>query len=194
MSFSKLKRLNRSKFISPGPDVDPAFSGNLDSWPHIKELIHTYKTDWIYPEFKYGHFYPIPPPEFEPQIFEQEDSNLEAELNLSQISLTKQDSLRFSHANGHDLPSGKHGVTSADANGAEEVEKKCIEKPKFNFKHLGGSPLSAYDPVFNWDMERATVAGQRVRVPPNMGTSSDKVPCHDFCGVFVVLNTHLMDL
>ncbi len=55
--------------------------GNLDQWPHLKELVQSYKADWLKDERKYGHYECIPPPVFEQQIFEGPDTDVETGAN-----------------------------------------------------------------------------------------------------------------
>lgn len=52
-------------------------SGNLDNWPHLKELLQSYKADWVKDESKYGHYESVPPPLFEQQVFEGPDTDVE---------------------------------------------------------------------------------------------------------------------
>lgn len=52
-------------------------SGNLDSWPHLKELLQSYKAEWVKDDNKYGRYDAVPPPAFEPQIFEGPDTDVE---------------------------------------------------------------------------------------------------------------------
>ncbi len=56
-------------------------NGNLDQWPHLKELVQSYKADWLKDERKYGHYKCIPPPVFEQQIFEGPDTDVETGAN-----------------------------------------------------------------------------------------------------------------
>ena len=44
--------------------------------------------------------------------------------------------------------------------------------PYLSLQHYGGSPIMAYDPVFNWELERAAVVGQRMPVKPLVASTS----------------------
>lgn len=52
-------------------------SANLESWPHMKELLESYKAEFVKDDNKYGHYDAVPPPVFESQIFEGPDTDLE---------------------------------------------------------------------------------------------------------------------
>lgn len=52
-------------------------SGNLDNWPHLKELLQSYKADWVKDDSKYGQYEAVSPPVFEPQVFEGPDTDVE---------------------------------------------------------------------------------------------------------------------
>jgi len=53
---------------------------NVDAWPHLKELLQSYRADWVKDEFKYGHYDSLPAPVFEHQIFEGPDTDVETGL------------------------------------------------------------------------------------------------------------------
>lgn len=55
-------------------------NSNVDSWPHLKELLQSYRADWVKDEFKYGHYDSLPAPVFEHQIFEGPDTDVETGL------------------------------------------------------------------------------------------------------------------
>lgn len=55
----------------------------MDAWPHLKELLQSYKADWVKDEGKYGHYDSVPPPSFENQIFEGPDTDIETGQPLS---------------------------------------------------------------------------------------------------------------
>lgn len=59
-------------------------NGNVDSWPHLKELLQSYKAEWVKDEFKYGHYDSVPTPTFEHQIFEGPDTDAETGLCWSE--------------------------------------------------------------------------------------------------------------
>lgn len=58
-------------------------SRNVDAWPHLKELLQSYRAEWVKDEFKYGHYDAVPAPIFEHQIFEGPDTDVETGLFCS---------------------------------------------------------------------------------------------------------------
>lgn len=52
-------------------------SGNLDSYPHLKELLQSYKAEWVKDDNKYGRYDAVLPPVFESQVFESPDTDVE---------------------------------------------------------------------------------------------------------------------
>lgn len=52
-------------------------NGNLEPWPHLKELLLSYTAEWVKDELKYGRYESVPPPTFENQIFEGPDTDVE---------------------------------------------------------------------------------------------------------------------
>jgi hypothetical protein len=127
-------------------DVWMQLYGNLDQWPHLKELVQSYKADWLKDERKYGHYECIPPPVFEQQIFEGPDTDLETELRLS-----------TRHATSEDMDDEEPSTSGRQSSTINSVPAQ---------KHLGGPPLPAYDPVFHWVTERAFIFGQRTSELP----------------------------
>lgn len=51
--------------------------GDLEQWPHIKELVLIHKADWVKDESKYGHYESVPHPSFEQPTFEGPDTDIE---------------------------------------------------------------------------------------------------------------------
>ncbi|KAG0565982.1 hypothetical protein KC19_7G029000 [Ceratodon purpureus] len=138
-------------------DLDPLLSGNLDSWPHLKELLQSYKAEWIKDDSKYGRYDAVPPPVFESQIFEGPDTDLETELRLATRGRTVVD---------EDLEVSTSGRLSSRSDPDAVLAKK----------HYGGPPLPCYYPVFNWYAERAAVFGQRTQeLPPTLCSSGLKI-------------------
>lgn len=52
-------------------------SSSIDSYPHLKELLQSYKSEWVKDDSKYGRYDPVPPPAFESQVFEGPDTDIE---------------------------------------------------------------------------------------------------------------------
>lgn len=52
-------------------------NGNGDPFPHFKELLQSYRAEWVKDEFKYGHYEAVPPPALEHQIFEGPDTDIQ---------------------------------------------------------------------------------------------------------------------
>jgi hypothetical protein len=134
-------------------DVWMQLYGNLDQWPHLKELVQSYKADWLKDERKYGHYECIPPPVFEQQIFEGPDTDVETELRLS-----------TRHVTSEDMDDEEPSTSGRQSSTINSVPAR---------KHLGGPPLPAYEPVFNWVTERAFIFGQRTsELPASLSPSS----------------------
>lgn len=66
-------------------------NGTLDGCPHLKELLQSYKSEWVKDDSKYGRYDPVPPPAFDPQVFEGPDTDLETG------TLAKRTRLRQTH-------------------------------------------------------------------------------------------------
>ncbi|KAG5531557.1 hypothetical protein RHGRI_026234 [Rhododendron griersonianum] len=129
---------------------------NLEQWPHLNELVQCYRTDWVKDENKYGRYDSISPISFQNQIFEGPDTDIEtgrketnAEIHLASARQTKIDD-----ATDDDIPSTS-GRQFTDATISESLRSKVS-------KHLGESPLPAYEPVFDWENERSMIFGQRI--------------------------------
>ncbi|XP_024384292.1 guanine nucleotide exchange factor SPIKE 1 isoform X3 [Physcomitrium patens] len=136
-------------------DLDPLLSGNLDSWPHLKELLQSYKAEWVKDDNKYGRYDAVPPPAFEPQIFEGPDTDVETELRLA--------------ARGRD-------AEEEEVSTSGRLSLRSDPDAAYVKKHYGGPPLPCYYPVFNWHVERSAVYGQRTpELPPSLSTSGLKI-------------------
>ncbi|CAM6094734.1 unnamed protein product [Calypogeia fissa] len=132
-------------------DLDPMLNGKLEQWPHLKELVLLHKSDWLKDESKYGHYESIPPPSFEQQTYEGPDTDAETELRLA-------NQRRGRNLNGEEDPSTSG--RSYISNDNESFNEKRLQK------HLGPAPLPGYDPIFNWNTQRASIYGQRIPVLP----------------------------
>ncbi|KAL3697766.1 hypothetical protein R1sor_011842 [Riccia sorocarpa] len=142
------QRFRRIVHCTSFNDVDPMLHGNLDQYPHIKELVLVHKADWLKDETKYGHYETIPLPHFEQPTYEGPDTDIETEQRLS---LGRR---------GREVLDDDDPSTSGRLSVASDYEEKRL------LKHFGPAPLPAYDPVFNWEIERATIYGQRIPVIP----------------------------
>ncbi|KAB2636897.1 dedicator of cytokinesis protein 11-like [Pyrus ussuriensis x Pyrus communis] len=65
------------------------FEENLEQWPHLKELVQCYTTDWVKDDNKYGHYESVGPPSFQNQIYEGPDTDIETEMHLASARRTK---------------------------------------------------------------------------------------------------------
>ncbi|TKY68582.1 Guanine nucleotide exchange factor SPIKE 1 [Spatholobus suberectus] len=129
------------------------FEENLEQWPHLNELVHCYTTDWVKDENKYGHYDTVGTPSFHNQIYEGPDTDIETEMRLAGARLTKGDDISED-----DIPStsGRQFTEGADG------DLLHSDVPK----HIGQSPLPAYEPAFDWENERALIFGQRIPETP----------------------------
>ncbi|XP_021714827.1 guanine nucleotide exchange factor SPIKE 1-like isoform X2 [Chenopodium quinoa] len=109
---------------------------DVEQWPHLHELVQCYKADWIKDENKYGHYESIGATSFRNQIYEGPDTDIETEMHLAEA----------------------RQIENEDA--ADEESPSTSGRP-FG-EHLGLSPLSAYEPAFDWENERSMVFGQRL--------------------------------
>ncbi|KAI8538275.1 hypothetical protein RHMOL_Rhmol09G0089800 [Rhododendron molle] len=130
-------------------NLNPLLDENLEQWPHLNELVQCYRTDWVKDENKYGRYDSISPISFQNQIFEGPDTDIETEIHLASARQTKIDD-----ATDDDIPSTS-GRQFTDATISESLCSKVS-------KHLGESPLPAYEPVFDWENERSMIFGQRI--------------------------------
>ncbi|GLT35797.1 hypothetical protein SLA2020_102200 [Shorea laevis] len=62
---------------------------NLEQWPHLKELLQCYTSEWVKDESKYRHYESVSPPHFHNQIFEGPDTDIQTEMNLANARRTK---------------------------------------------------------------------------------------------------------
>ncbi|ONI11890.1 hypothetical protein PRUPE_4G132800 [Prunus persica] len=129
------------------------FEENLEQWPHLKELVQCYTTDWVKDENKYGHYENVGPPSFQNQIYEGPDTDIETEMHLSSARRTK-----VEDTTDDDVPSTS-GRQFMDATVSDSVHSN-------DPKHFGQSPLPAYEPAFDWENERSMIFGQRVPETP----------------------------
>ncbi|CAL8150169.1 unnamed protein product [Prunus armeniaca] len=129
------------------------FEENLEQWPHLKELVQCYTTDWVKDENKYGHYESVGPPSFQNQIYEGPDTDIETEMHLSSARRTKVDD-----TTDDDVPS---------TSGRQFMDNSVSDSVHSNDpKHFGQSPLPAYEPAFDWENERSMIFGQRVPETP----------------------------
>ncbi|CAM8926387.1 unnamed protein product [Rhodiola kirilowii] len=128
--------------------LDPLVDENLEHWPHLSELVQCYKTEWVKDENKYGRYESTGPVSFENQIFEGPDTDIETE-----ISLANERQLKAEDASDDDVPS---------TSGRQFVDDTLYPSDSRSSKHLGISPLPAYEPAFDWENERAMIFGQRI--------------------------------
>ncbi|KAG0603065.1 hypothetical protein M758_10G063500 [Ceratodon purpureus] len=136
-------------------DLDPLLNGSLDGSPHLKELLNSYKSEWVKDDSKYGRYDAVPPPVFDSQIFEGPDTDLETELSLATRGRT---------------------VDEEELSTSGRLSSRSDPDAGFIKKHYGGPPLPCYYPVFNWHAERASVFGQRTpELPPSLSTSGLKI-------------------
>ncbi|XP_057477966.1 guanine nucleotide exchange factor SPIKE 1 [Actinidia eriantha] len=145
---NRFRRLPRQSFAA-NLNLDPLFDENLEQWPHLNELVQCYRTDWVKDENKYGHYDSIGPISFQNQIFEGPDTDIETEMHLANARQTKIDD-----ATDDEMPSTS-GRQFTDATFSDSACSKVS-------KHLGESPLPAYEPVFDWENERSMIFGQRI--------------------------------
>ncbi|MCO5610233.1 hypothetical protein L7F22_064469 [Adiantum nelumboides] len=154
----RFKRVPRPVPFSP-LELDPVLNERLEQWPHLKELIHCYRSDWLKDEAKYGHYESVPLPLFHNQVFECPDTDLEAELQLANVRQTRAGELS------DDEPSTS-GRQLGHSSLPEATQNKALRK------HLGAAPLPCYEPIFDWDTERSTISGQRTQEAPSALSSS----------------------
>lgn len=128
---------------------DPLLDENLEQWPHLNELVQCYKADWVKDENKYGHYESIGPTTFQNQTYEGPDTDIETEMRLADARQRK----------GEDVTDEEMPSTSGRPFGDVALSESSLSKAS---KHLGLSPLSAYEPAFDWESERSLVFGQRL--------------------------------
>ncbi|CAN6689055.1 unnamed protein product [Malus baccata var. baccata] len=129
------------------------FEENLEQWPHLKELVQCYTTDWVKDDNKYGHYESIGLPSFQNQIYEGPDTDIETEMHLASARQTK-----VEDTTDDDIPS---------TSGRQFSEATVLDSVQSNDpKHFGQSPLPAYEPAFDWENERSMIFGQRIPETP----------------------------
>ncbi|XP_048425879.1 guanine nucleotide exchange factor SPIKE 1-like isoform X1 [Pyrus x bretschneideri] len=129
------------------------FEENLEQWPHLKELVQCYTTDWVKDDNKYGHYESVGPPSFQNQIYEGPDTDIETEMHLASARRTK-----VEDTTDDDVPSTS-GRQFTEATVSDSVQSN-------DPKHFGQSPLPAYEPAFDWENERSMIFGQRIPETP----------------------------
>ncbi|KAM1958705.1 hypothetical protein FF1_004283 [Malus domestica] len=129
------------------------FEENLEQWPHLKELVQCYTTDWVKDDNKYGHYESIGLPSFQNQIYEGPDTDIETEMHLASARQTK-----VEDTTDDDVPSTS-GRQFSEATVSDSVQSN-------DPKHFGQSPLPAYEPAFDWENERSMIFGQRIPETP----------------------------
>ncbi|KAL4203111.1 hypothetical protein AMTRI_Chr01g102360 [Amborella trichopoda] len=147
-SGQRFKRIPRLP-LAANLELDPLLNESLEQWPHLNELVQSYKVDWVKDENKYGHYESVAPPLFQSQIFEGPDTDIETEMRLANARHTRNED-----ANDDDIPSTS-GRPSSETSSSEVVYPRNLQK------HFGASPLPAYEPVFDWENERSMIFGQR---------------------------------
>ncbi|GAA0149942.1 guanyl-nucleotide exchange factor [Lithospermum erythrorhizon] len=145
----RFHRLPR-KSLTARLKMDPLLEDNLDQPPHLNELIQCHEADWIKDDGKYGHYESVGPILFKNQIFEGPDTDIETEMRLADVRLSK-----TGYSTDEETPSTS-GMKHGDAT---FVESSTI------LKHFGESPLPAYEPVFDWENERLMIFGHRIPEP-----------------------------
>lgn len=146
-SGNRFRRIPRHSF-SASSKLDPLVDENLEQWPHLNELVQCYRTDWVKDENKYGHYESTGPVQFQSQIFEGPDTDIETEMHLANARQSKAEDLTD-----EELPSTS-GMQFLGSNSLDSSNSIVL-------KHFGESPLPAYEPVFDWDNERSMIFGQR---------------------------------
>uniref|UniRef100_A0A7C8ZYP7 Uncharacterized protein n=1 Tax=Opuntia streptacantha TaxID=393608 RepID=A0A7C8ZYP7_OPUST len=144
----RFRRIPRQSWAT-NMKLNPLLDDNLEQWPHLNELVQCYKADWVKDENKYGHYESMGPTTFQNQIYEGPDTDIETEMRLADARQTKSEDVID-----EELPS-----TSGRPFGDVSLSESSLPKAS---KHLGLSPLSAYEPAFDWESERSLVFGQRL--------------------------------
>lgn len=143
----RFRRIPRQSWAT-SMKLDPLLDENLEQWPHLNELVQCYRADWVKDENKYGHYESVGLTTFQNQIYEGPDTDIETEMRLADARQTKSEDVTE-----EELPS-----TSGRPFGDLALSESSLSKAS---KHLGLSPLSAYEPAFDWESERSLVFGQR---------------------------------
>lgn len=180
LSGQRFKRIPHP-YIGQSTDLESLLNGNGDPFPHFKELLQSYRAEWVKDEFKYGHYEAVPPPALEHQIFEGPDTDIQTEFRLSNVRLGRNGdvtddedpqtprrlSRRFSVRS-----SGRFSMRSTTSDAPEALHTNIS-------KHYGVAPLPPYEPVYNWRATRASVLGQRTSELPSAISSRPDLsnPC-----------------
>ncbi|PKA58555.1 hypothetical protein AXF42_Ash008842 [Apostasia shenzhenica] len=144
-------------------ELYPLLNENLEQWPHLNELVHCYKADWIKDESKYGHYGSVLPLSFQNQIYEGLDTDIETEMRLASARDSKIDD-----DTDDDAPSTSGRLISETG--------PYSPSSKTTIVHFGESPLPAYEPTFDWETERSLVFGHRIPEPlPSQSYSGLKI-------------------
>ncbi|KAI6674336.1 hypothetical protein NL676_002242 [Syzygium grande] len=141
--FRRIPRQSSNGAACAHLKLDPLLDENMEQWPHLNELVHCYKTDWVKDDSKYGHYESVSPVHLQNQIFEGPDTDIETEMRLASARQAKADD-----TTDDDVPS-----TSG---------RQFVEATSSDSKHFGLSPLPAYEPAFDWQNERSMIYGQRI--------------------------------
>ncbi|XP_031497390.1 guanine nucleotide exchange factor SPIKE 1-like isoform X3 [Nymphaea colorata] len=78
----RFRRLPR-QLLTANLELDPSLNENLEQWPHLNELTHCYKADWVKDNSKYGHYETVGNTSFQNQVFEGPDTDIGTEMRLS---------------------------------------------------------------------------------------------------------------
>lgn len=141
--FRRIPRQSTNCATSSHLKLDPLLDENPEQWPHLNELVHCYRTDWVKDDSKYGHYESVSPVHLQNQIFEGPDTDIETEMRLACARQAKADD-----TTDDDVPS-----TSG---------RQFTEATSSDSKHFGLSPLPTYEPAFDWQNERSMIYGQRI--------------------------------
>ncbi|KAF8036039.1 hypothetical protein BT93_C1910 [Corymbia citriodora subsp. variegata] len=141
--FRRIPRQSNNCATSAHLKLDPLLDENLEQCPHLNELVHCYRTDWVKDDSKYGHYESVSPVHLQNQVFEGPDTDFETEMRLASARQAKADD-----TTDDDVPS-----TSG---------RQFTEATSSDSKHVGLSPLPAYEPAFDWQNERSMIYGQRI--------------------------------
>ncbi|CAI5983029.1 unnamed protein product [Closterium sp. NIES-64] len=140
MSLLEIKYVPRPPAIGQGCNLDSM----AEEVPHLRELDFCVNADFVHIENKYGTFICEPHLSFPNQVFPSNPSDAPPAGSYRQNG-------------GEEEPEDPYvGDRSMD-----EVSVRCWAKG-----HYGGSTIMAYDPLFNWDSERAAVIGHRLPIRP----------------------------
>ncbi|CAN6458196.1 unnamed protein product [Victoria cruziana] len=156
----RFRRLPRQP-LAANLELDPLINENLEQWPHLNELAHCYKADWVKDNSKYGHYETVGNIAFQNQVFEGPDTDIETEMRLANARHFRNDD-----ATDDDVPSTSGWQLS------ENSSSDVAHTRNLQLLHFGASPLPAYEPVFDWESERSVIFGQRNSEPLPSSCSS----------------------